>query len=65
MTKELQKLLVLARNVKMTPKERDEQRVSFAYGNSKIENNDITRRMVEDAAAKLKAKAKKHASGSR
>ena len=42
-----------ANSVKMTNQEKDQQRKSFAYGNTKIENDLITRAMVEKAAAKL------------
>jgi len=51
---ELQKLLDRARRVQMTPEEAEEQRRSFAYGNTKIENNSITRDTVDRAAEMLK-----------
>jgi hypothetical protein len=34
----------------MTPEQREQQRRSFAYGNTKIENDLITREMIEEAA---------------
>jgi hypothetical protein len=50
MTKHLQDLLEAARKVVTTPEEKEEQRRSFAYGNTKIENFRITREMVDSAA---------------
>lgn len=35
----------------MTPEERREQRISFAYGNVSMHNPDVTREMVERAAS--------------
>jgi len=49
----LEALLALAKDVKMTPAERDAQRISFAYGNTRIENDDITKQTVEQAARDL------------
>lgn len=46
----LQELLDKARTRVMTPEEKEEQRRSFAYGNTKIENPRITREMVDKAA---------------
>jgi hypothetical protein len=37
----------------MSVKQREEQRQSFAYGNSKIENERITRETVARAAEEL------------
>ncbi len=53
MTEDLAILVERAKSVKMTNQEKDQQRKSFAYGNTKIENDLITRAMVEKAAAKL------------
>jgi hypothetical protein len=39
-------LIERAKRVVMTPVERTEQRISFAYGNSNIENESITKDMV-------------------
>jgi hypothetical protein len=33
----------------------DEERIDWVYGNTKIENDDITREMVEQAVARQKA----------
>jgi hypothetical protein len=53
MSKELQALLDVARNVQMTSDEREQQRRSFAYGNTRIENERITKAMIERAAKAL------------
>lgn len=50
---DLDTLLALAKDVKMTDSDRHAQRVSFAYGNTKIENDHITRATVEEAARKI------------
>jgi hypothetical protein len=50
---ELTNLIDRARRVVMTDAEREAQRRSFAYGNIKIENDMVTRDMVEEEAAKL------------
>jgi hypothetical protein len=49
----LQQLLDEARKYLLTPQEREEQRRSFAYGNTKIENPRITREMVDQEADAL------------
>lgn len=54
MTKELQTLVEIARKVVMTEGEREEQRRSFAFGNTNFENPDITRAMIDAQAEKLK-----------
>ncbi len=58
MTRQLENLLEAAKKVVLTPEEKEQQRRSFAYGNTKIENSRITREMVDEAADALnKAKA--------
>ena len=58
MPTKLQELLKQAKNAVPTQEEKEEQRRSFAYGNTKIENPRITREMVDQAADALnKAKA--------
>lgn len=49
----LQILLDAARHVRMTTEQREQQRRSFAYGNTKIENERITRTTIEQAAKAL------------
>lgn len=51
----LQKLIDAARQLRITPEEREAQRRSFAYGNTKIENDRITREMVAEQDELLKA----------
>jgi len=49
----LEELIEVARKIKITPQMAHEQRVSFVYGNCKIENDNITREMVEEAALRI------------
>jgi hypothetical protein len=51
----LQELLDKARQSIPTSEEKEEQRRSFAYGNTRIENPRITREMVDKAADDLGA----------
>lgn len=53
MTKNLETLLEAAKKAVLTPEEKEQQRRSFAYGNTKIENPRITREMVDRAAEAL------------
>jgi hypothetical protein len=53
MTKHLHNLLESAKNFPLTPEEKEQQRRSFAYGNTVIENPRITREMVDRAADML------------
>jgi len=54
MSRELENLLAAAKKHPLTPAEKEEQRRSFAYGNTKIENARITREMVDKEAERLK-----------
>ena len=54
MSEELNRLIEMARRVKMSEDEKEKQRISFAYGNTKIENDDITWDTVKKAAEGLK-----------
>jgi hypothetical protein len=54
MGQELQKLIDAAKVRPFPASEREAQRRSFAYGNTKIENPRITREMVDDQAEVLK-----------
>ena len=56
LSEELDKLLDMARRVQMPPEQVEEQGRSFAYGNTKIENDAITRETVDRAAETLKRK---------
>ena len=57
MTNRLQELLDEARKNVLTSQEKEEQRRSFAYGNTKIENSRITREMIDQEAESLKKEA--------
>ena len=50
---DLEKLLEKARTVRATPADREAQRRSFAYGNTRAENDRITRKTIDDAADRL------------
>jgi hypothetical protein len=56
MDKKLEYLLEQAKKIEMTPAQQEEQRRSFAYGNTKIENDLITREMIDEAADRLAKK---------
>ena len=49
----LKELLESAASIKMTEEELEAQRRSFVYGNTKIENDRITRQSVNEAADRL------------
>ncbi|MER8899785.1 MULTISPECIES: hypothetical protein [unclassified Mesorhizobium] len=53
MTRNLQELIEKSRAIKMSETEQEAQRRSFAYGSAKIENNDITRDIIDEAAVRL------------
>jgi hypothetical protein len=57
MTNRLQELLDEARKSVPTSQEKEEQRRSFAYGNTNIENSRITRKMIDEEAESLKKEA--------
>lgn len=52
MTDKLQELIDAARDRPMSAREQEQQRRSFAYGNAHIENDRVTRDMVDEAADK-------------
>ncbi|MFI5089371.1 MAG: hypothetical protein ACHP7P_04870 [Terriglobales bacterium] len=54
MSGELARLLEMAKRAEMTPEQVEEQRRSFAYGNTRIENETITRETVDRAADSMK-----------
>ncbi len=58
MTEDIEKLLNLTKNIEMTPEEKEEQRRSFAYGNTHFENERITREMVDKIADELAESSK-------
>lgn len=57
MPSDLEKLIKLARSIRMTPEQQEQQRRSFAYGNAGFENERITRAMVDEQAERLKTAA--------
>jgi hypothetical protein len=53
MTDNLKKLLEAAKTAVPTPEHWEKQRRSFVYGNTRLENELITREMVDREAEKL------------
>ena len=53
MTEDLKDLVARARQIEMTPAQLREQRRSFVYGNTHIENERITRELVAEVDQKL------------
>jgi hypothetical protein len=49
----LKKLFEAVKTANSTPEQREEQRRSFVYGNTHLENELITREMVDREAEKL------------
>ena len=56
--KKLEELVIRTRKITMTSDQLQEQRQSFAYGNTNIENERITREMVAEAARKIASESK-------
>jgi hypothetical protein len=46
-------LVEKARRITMTPVELEQQRRSFAYGNANIENEAVTRDVIEEVAERM------------
>ena len=55
MSERLKTLLEQARNVTLSADEKELQRRSFAYGNTHLENEMITREMIDRAADDIAA----------
>lgn len=55
MADDLDQLIEAARTAEFTADQREEQRRSFAYGNTKIENPRITRQTIYEQAAELES----------
>ena len=49
----LSQLIEMAKAVRMSEEQRSEQRNSFVYGNTKIENDEVTPELVEHIARKV------------
>ena len=58
MSNKLEELVVRTRKITMTSDQLREQRRSFAYGNTNIENERITREMVAEADRKIESESK-------
>jgi hypothetical protein len=58
MSNKLEELVVRTREITMTSDQLREQRRSFAYGNTNIENERITREMVAEADRKIESESK-------
>ena len=54
MTEQLRQMLERARRVDMSDEQKEIQRRSFAYGNANIENERVTRKIVDQEAEKLR-----------
>jgi hypothetical protein len=59
---ELKTLIEIAKRVTPTAEQREQQRRSFAYGNTAFENERITREMIDQQAEKLAKADDKRAS---
>ena len=55
----LEELLDKARNTSLSADDRERQRQSFAYGNSNIENEHITRETIQRESKKLRSSCDK------
>ena len=49
----LSRLIELAKGVHMNAQQPDAQRNSFVYGNTKIENSNVTRELVEEISQRV------------
>lgn len=58
MTDALKKLIDATRALDQSAREKEQQRRSFAYGNTKFENDRITREMVDRQAEFLEQNSK-------
>lgn len=58
MTDDLDELVKRARRIEMTPEQLRVQRRSFVYGNTNIENQDVTREMVAEIDSKIEEQSK-------
>ena len=53
MSEEIKLLIEKAAKIRMSPDDQEAQRRSFAYGNAHIENDRVTREMIDEAASRL------------
>lgn len=54
MQESISKLVEIAKTVRMSDEQKKEQRNSFVYGNTKIENEAITLEMVEKLSQEVR-----------
>ena len=52
---DLDKLIRIASKIEILPSDQELQRRSFAYGNTKVENRDMTHEAIDRAAAIIAA----------
>ena len=50
---EFARLLERAKGIRMSSGEREQQRRSFAYGNANIENEAVTREVIDEVAERM------------
>ncbi|ODT70394.1 MAG: hypothetical protein ABS75_13075 [Pelagibacterium sp. SCN 63-23] len=53
MTDALKELIEATKKIQQTELQQEQQRRSFAYGNTAFENSDITRSMIDEQAERL------------
>lgn len=63
MPHELEKLLEAAKRIAPSTEQKEEQRRSFAYGNTAFENDLITREMIRVEAERLNQEKNERLSG--
>lgn len=49
----LSRLVEVARGVRMDDEQRNEQRSGFVYGNTRLENSNVTRELVDAIAQRM------------
>lgn len=54
MVRRIDEIIEKASKIKMSDDEKEAQRRSFAYGNAHIENDRVTREMVDKAASETR-----------
>jgi hypothetical protein len=62
MTTSLERLLEAARKASPSPQQQEEQRRSFAYGNTAFENPLVTREMIDKQAEAIERERKQRPS---
>jgi hypothetical protein len=53
MSSAITKLVAVASKVSMTTAQRKEQQTRFSYGSAKIENDNVTEKMIREAAERI------------